>query len=72
MSTEQLIDTNNICNICNTKNVLISSCRNCDKYMCSYDSCGMHFKHVNNTLYSICNTCVNIINNKFIILYEFI
>jgi hypothetical protein len=70
MSTEQLIDNNYLCSICNTKNILLL-CRNCNKEICSYDSCGMHFEHANNTIYSICNICVNIINKKIVLSVDY-
>jgi hypothetical protein len=70
MNVEQKIDTNNMCNICNIKNILVE-CRNCSKDMCTYDSCGMHFHHINNTIYSICDICVQSISKKFIVSIDY-
>jgi hypothetical protein len=70
MSDEQLIDKGQKCTICDTKNILVS-CRNCRHEMCSFDSCGIHFDHIHNELYSICNTCVDKISKKIVLSVDY-
>lgn len=70
MDTEQLINKGQMCSICDTKNILVL-CRNCCAELCSFDSCGIHFDHSNNELYSICNKCVDKISKKIVLSVDY-
>jgi len=54
----------NNCNLCNEKNLFLVDCRNCSNVFCYTEDCGIHFDHINNSVYSICNDCVNCITEK--------
>ena len=62
---------NNTCNLCNEKQLFLVECRNCNKEFCYDENCGIHFDHSNNTLYSICNICVDNISKKMKIAVDY-
>jgi hypothetical protein len=64
---------NNTCDFCNEKQPFLVECRNCDKGFCySYsEKCGIHFDHINNSVYSICKNCVDGISKKIIISVDY-
>lgn len=54
----------NRCNLCKEKQLFLVECRNCNKEFCYTENCGIHFDHSNNSVYSICNDCVDGISKK--------
>lgn len=64
---------NNACVFCNDRNISLVECRNCNKSFCyNYsEKCGIHFDHINNSVYSICKDCVTGISKKIIISVDY-
>jgi len=62
---------NDTCILCNEKQLFLVECRNCNKDFCYTENCGIHFDHINNSVYSICKVCVDGISKKIIISVDY-
>lgn len=54
----------NLCYICGN-DYPSTECRHCTLKFCSNNTCGLHFTHKNNEIFSICSLCDEKISKKF-------
>jgi hypothetical protein len=58
------------CNECNSANIM-ECCNKCGNGVCLNETCGWVFPHYNASTYTICKSCVSIIENKLTVLVDY-
>ena len=51
------------CSECQS-NVAENVCQHCGDIICLHDDCSINFPYMNDEIYSVCTTCIEIISNK--------